>query len=96
MFDGFAAWLGQITWPLVSRVLASLGLGTITYTGATTALDGALNSSMAATSALAGPVAAILAMTGFFDAMSILSGGITSGIAWMVMKRWALNAGGVS
>lgn len=96
MFDGFAEWLGNITWPLVSRVLASLGLGTVTYTGATTALDAAINSASLAASSLAGPVAAILAMTGFFDAMSIVSGGLTSGIAWMVMKRWALNAGGVA
>lgn len=96
MFDGFAAWLGNITWPLVGRALASMGMGTITFTGADAALQSALSSSMAATSQLAGPVAAILAMTGFFDAMSIVSGGLTSGIAWMVMKRWALNAGGVA
>ncbi len=96
MFDGFANWLGNITWPLVSRALASMGMGTVTYTGADAALQNALGSAAAATSSLAGPVAAIMAMTGFFDAMSIMAGGLSSGLAWMVMKRWALNAGGVS
>lgn len=96
MFDGLAEWLGNITWPLVGRALAAMGMGTITYTGADTALQSALGAAAMATTSLAGPVAAIMAMTGIFDAMSILSGGLTSGLAWMVMKRWALNAGGVS
>lgn len=96
MFDGFAEWLGAITWPLVGRALAAMGMGTITYKGAETALQGAISSAQAATNALAGPVAQILAMTGFFEAMSITSGGLVSGIGWMVMKRWALNAGGTA
>lgn len=96
MFDGFAEWLGAITWPLVGRALAAMGMGTVTYKGAEAALEGAIGAAQTATNALVGPVAQILALTGFFDAMSITSGGLVSGIGWMVMKRWALNAGGTA
>jgi len=96
MFDGFADWLGAITWPLVGRALAAMGMGTITFQGADTALQTAISASQAAAGGLAGPVAQIIAMAGFFDALAITSGGLTSGIAWMVMKRWALNAGGTA
>lgn len=94
--DDLATWLGEITWPLVTRVLSSLGLGTITFVGADTALQGALGSVGTAVNGLAGPVAAILAMTGFFDALAITSGGLVSGLSWLVMKQWAFKAGGVS
>lgn len=96
MFDGFADWLGNITWPLVSRALAAMGMGTITYTGADAALQGAIDASKAAAGALTGPTLDIIARTGFFDAMSITSGGLISGLSWLVLKRWALNAGGTS
>jgi hypothetical protein len=93
MFDGFAEWLAGITWPLVSRVLASIGLGTVTYTGATTAIDGALNAASTALNGLSGDLASIMVRAGFFDAMAITAGGLVSGIGWLVLKRFALNAG---
>jgi hypothetical protein len=35
-------------------------------------------------------------LSGFFDAMSIMSGGLTSALAWMVLKRFALQTTGQS
>ncbi len=92
--DSIAEWLGRITWPLVSRALAALGLGTVTYTGASTALNSALDGSKMAFSGLVGEVAQLLAMAGFFDAMSITAGGLVSSLSWLILKKWAFQTTG--
>ena len=92
--EGIADWLARITWPLVSRALAALGVGTVTYVGADTALSQALQSAKDAFGGMAGDVAQLLAMSGFFEAMAIMSGGIVSGLAWMTLKRFALQTTG--
>lgn len=92
--EGIADWLARITWPLVSRVLAALGVGTVTYTGATTALSSAIANVKAGFLGMTGDILQLMTMAGFFDAMAIMSGGITSALAWMVMKRFALQTTG--
>jgi hypothetical protein len=94
--DGLSKWLYDLSWPIVSRVLAALGLGTLTYTGVDTALTGVLGSAKNAFQGLASEVVQIVAMGGFFEAMAISSGGIISGLAWMVLKRFALSATGTA
>lgn len=91
--DSIAQWLSDLSWPIVSRVLASLGIGTVTYAGAETALRGAMDTAKTAFQGIAGEVLQLLAMAGFFDAMAITSGGLVSGLAWLVMKRFALQSG---
>jgi len=92
--EGIAEWLAKISWPLVSRVLVSLGFGYTTYEGADTAITNAISSIQGAFAGLGAEVLQLLAMAGVFDAMSITSGGIVSGLAWMVMKRFALQTTG--
>jgi len=92
--EGMAAWLSQITWPLVSRVLTALGFGYVTYEGASGAVEAALNAAKASIGGIGMDVAALLAKAGFFDYMAITSGGIVSGLAWLVMKRMALHSTG--
>ncbi|RIX85321.1 DUF2523 domain-containing protein [Acidovorax cavernicola] len=94
--DGIAAWLAKITWPLVTRVFTALGLGTATYVGADNALAGALNAVRASFSGMTADLLNLLLLSGFFDAMSIMSGGLTSALAWMVLKRFALQTTGQS
>lgn len=89
--DSIADWLASITWPLVSRALKALGVGTVTYVGVNTAISGAMQASKDAFAGLAADVFSLLAIGGFFDFMSITSGGIISGLSWMVMKRFALQ-----
>lgn len=96
MDDNIAAWLASISWPIVTRVFSSLGLGTITYLGADTALNSAFDSSKIALSGLTSEALQLLAMAGFFDSMSILSGGLVSSLSWLVMKKFALNTVGAS
>lgn len=92
--DGLAKWLADISWPIVSRVLTSLGVGYVTYEGATTAVGSALSASKAAFAGLGADLLQLFALAGVFDALSITSGGIVSGLAWMVMKHFALQTTG--
>lgn len=91
--EGIAAWIARISWPIVTRVLTAMGIGTVTYTGANTALSSALQAAKVAFAGIGADVAQLLAMAGFFDFMSITSGGIMSGLAWMVLKRFAIQSG---
>lgn len=92
--EGIAEWLAKISWPLVSRVMVALGFGYTTYEGADTALQSAINAAKGAFMGIGVEVLQLLAMAGFFEAMAITSGGIVSGLAWMVMKRFALQTTG--
>ena len=92
--DSIADWLASITWPLVSRALGALGMGTVTYVGVNGAISGAFQAAKDAFSGLAADVFSLLAMAGFFDFMAITSGGVISGISWLVLKRFALNTSG--
>lgn len=92
--EDIAAWIARISWPLVSRVLGSLGIGTVTYTGASSALESALNASKSAMGGLASEVVQLVTMAGFFDAMAISAGGLVSALSWMVLKRFALQSTG--
>jgi len=94
MFDSLTDWLASITWPLVSRVLVSLGIGTVTYTGANVMAQQAIDAAKGAFLGLAGEVVQLLAMAGVFDFLAITSGGILSGIGWMVLKKFALQTTG--
>lgn len=96
MFEGLADWLMKISWPVVSRVLAALGVGTVTYTGASEAAGSAVAAAKSAFTGLAGDVVQIIAMTGFFDAMAIAAGSLFASLAWMVLKRFALQVGTAS
>jgi len=92
--EGVAGWLAQVSWPIVSRVLLALGFGYTSYEGADTALQMALTAAKNAMSGFMPDVLQLLAMSGFFEAMAITSGGIVSGLAWMVLKRFALQTTG--
>ena len=94
MMDGIAGWLAQISWPIVTRLLSSLGVGYVTYEGADTALQTALGAAKAAFTGVGSQTLNLLAMAGFFEFMAITSGGLVSGLAWMVMKRFALQTTG--
>jgi hypothetical protein len=90
------SWLASISWPIVSRVLAALGMGTVTYTGLTTAVNGYFAMAKASLAGLGGTVMQLLAMAGVFDFLSITSGGVISGLTWMVLKKFALQTTGTN
>lgn len=88
--DGIAQWLANISWPLITRIMASLGIGTVSYMGAESALSGAINTAKSAFLGAGQEMMAVLVLSGFFDAMSIMSGGLVSALSWIVLKKYAV------
>lgn len=93
--DSWWDWLLSVCVPVAKRVLGSLGLGVLSFTGVSATLNAALDAAKAAWGGLLIEVAQLLAMAGFFDFMAITSGGIVAGIAWLTLKRWAITSGTV-
>lgn len=87
-------WLAALAWPMVSRVFAALGIGTVTYVGLNAAINGALSASKAALGTLGAEVTNLMAMAGFFQAMSIIAGGMIAGITLIALKKFTLGAVG--
>ncbi len=92
--DGLTGWLASVSWPIVSRVLAALGFGTVTYTGMNAAVTAYLGQMKGLFGGLASEVLNLFAMAGGFEVLSITSGGIVSGMAFMVLKKFALQTTG--
>lgn len=88
--EGFAGWLASISWPVVSRVLASLGVGTVTYTGLDSVVEEGIQTARNALTGLTPDVLAILNMSGFFDAMAITAGSLLGMVTWLTLKHFAL------
>lgn len=83
-------WIAALAWPMVSRVLSALGIGTITYIGLSAALNSALSAAKSAVGGLSGDVMSLLAMAGMFQAMSIIAGGLISGLVFIATKKFTL------
>lgn len=99
MFDSLGSWLAAIVYPLATRALVGLGFGYLTYTGVTTAIDGAMANAQAAMQGMPLAVFQLVGKFGFFDFMSITSGGLVSGLVWLQLKKLAVvgtgeNGGG--
>lgn len=92
--DSWFSWLWNASVPVVKKVLAALGLGWVSFEGASAALTSAFDAIQTSFGGIIPEVASLLARAGFFDAMSITSGGIMSGLAWMALKRWSLGGTG--
>ena len=90
---GFGTFLASIAWPIVSRVLASMGMGVISYVGLKAALDAAIGSAQGSMSGLAPEVAAILSISGGITALSIVSGGLVTSVSLVALKRIGIKSG---
>jgi hypothetical protein len=86
-----ASWLADLIKPMVTRVLVALGFGTVTYTGVDSGLQGAVNAVKATLGGLTADISTLIAMSGFFDAIAISSGSLSTGVAMMVLKKYALQ-----
>ncbi|HXC40743.1 MAG TPA: DUF2523 family protein [Burkholderiales bacterium] len=89
----FAALLMGLAWPMVARVLVSLGLGVITYTGASALLSAAVSAAKASFSGMTPDVLQLLALAGFFQSCAIMVGALAGGLALMTFKRLGLISG---
>lgn len=86
-------WLARIIWPLASKVLVGLGLGTVTFVGLQAALNAALGVAKTALSGIGGDLLQILAMAGLFQAFAIVAGGLIASVAFIALKRFSFQTG---
>lgn len=89
-FAGWGTFLAGIAGPVAKKVLTALGIGVVTMVGVDTAIQSALNSAKAAFGGMTGVVADIVAISGFFSAVSIMAGGLVAAGSLMVVKKLSL------
>ena len=74
--------------PIARRVMASLGLGVITYTGVDLAVSSVLAQAKTAwAGGLVGDAAQLVAMSGANTALGIIAGGIVGRVTMIALKR---------
>lgn len=82
-----SSWLLDISGPVVRRVMVSLGLAVVTYSGLDLAVGWLLEQAMAAwAGSLSADVAAYLAMSGVNTGLSLIAGAITGRLALFATK----------
>lgn len=86
-------WLVGLAWPAISRIMAALGLGTVTYIGLESALRSAITQAQSSLSGLAPDIMALLSMAGFVTALSVISGAAITSLAFVVLKRFSFRTG---
>lgn len=85
---GWGSWLLALAGPVARRVMISLGLAVVTYTGVSTAVNGILANAKAAwTGSLSADVLNLVAMAGINTALSILAGACIARVSLVAMKR---------
>lgn len=89
-FGGWGTFFAGIAGPVAKKALTALGIGVVTMVGVDTAIQGALNSAKAAFGGMTGVVGDIVAISGFFSAVSIIAGGVVAAGSIMVMKKLAV------
>lgn len=88
--NGLGTWLVALAGPLARRVLASLGLGVVTYVGMDAAISGILAQAKAGWGGMAGDVTSYVAMSGANVALSLIAGALVGRVGLMVLKRMTL------
>lgn len=86
-------WLVGLAWPAISRILTSLGLGTVTFVGMDAMLQSAISSSQSSMAGLSPEILAIMSISGFITAMGILAGALTASLMLVALKRFAFGTG---
>lgn len=87
----WASFIMGLVSPIARRVLASLGLGVITYTGVDAAVSSLLSQAKSAWSGgFGGDVAQLVAMSGANTALGIIAGGIVGRVTMIALKRFGV------
>lgn len=89
-FGGWGSFLAGVAGPVAKKALTALGFGVVSMVGVDVAIQSALNSAKSAFGGMTGVVADIVAISGFFSAVSIIAGGLVAAGSLMVMKRLSL------
>lgn len=90
----WSALFAALAGPLAKRVVVALGFGVVSIVGVRAAIDAAMASVAGAFGGMGAEVGALVARAGFFQAVSIVMGGVVGGLVFMQMKRLGLLGGG--
>jgi Protein of unknown function (DUF2523) len=86
--------LMSLVGPMVFRALTLLGIGTITFTGVTTALQGLIDIATNNWSSLTADVLALASIAGLPQAVGIITGAMTARVGmWVAVSatKWVLS-----
>lgn len=89
----WSAWLMALGGPLARRVLASLGIGMVSYAGMSALLESTFDLVVTQLAGLGAETAAILARGGVFDALAIGAGGMLAAASLLAFKRLGVLTG---
>lgn len=81
------AFLLAAVWPLAKKVLVSLGIGWVTYSGLTLIVDQVKQEIVATFGQVGGATMQILTLSGIPQAVGIVLGALTAGAALLVYSR---------
>lgn len=84
---GLGSFLVAIAGPLVRKALTSLGIGIVSYAALATALNSALSAAKSTLGGFSGDAAAIVQLSGVFDAFAIIAGALIARVALSQLKR---------
>lgn len=92
----WAEWVESLTQPVVRRVMQVLGVGTASFAAVRTGFDSVVDTLSAAAGGVAVPVANILGLAGFWDAMAITLGGVSGWLSYKALTWTLIRANGGS
>lgn len=92
--DSWSSWLWMLVGPIARKAAVALGFGGFTYLGVRETVEAAFGYMSGQFAGLVVEVFALLSRAGFFEALQISSGGLVSGLTFLVLKRWGWMGGG--
>ena len=88
---GLAAWLVGLAGPMVIKALMALGIGTITFTGVTEALQGLITMTTSNWASVPSDVLMLASVAGIPQAIGIITGAFTTRVGiWVAASatKW--------
>ena len=87
---GLGGFLFAFVGPLAKKILASLGIGLVSFIGVQAAVGALLEQARAAWSGMGSEVASYLGLAGAHTALSVIAGAIVARVALMTLKKLAV------
>jgi hypothetical protein len=87
---GVGTWLVSLAAPLTRKVLASIGVGVVSYAAISVALNAALDAAKSAWAGFGGDALAIVQLAGVSEAMSIIAGALIARVSVMALNKLEL------
>jgi len=87
MFPPIGTWLVSLAGPAIRKILASLGMGFVSFLGVQAALNAALSAAKSAWSGMGGDTLGLIELAGASTAISIIAGALTARLTLLAIKK---------